>query len=217
MSRAVQQDSSFALWIAPSFGPASYYNWWLHIALWNQSTWHSQICWSFCCWFRIWWRRLLKKPDWSLKGFYYIKDCTAWEDNMGALTLAKLEPGKCTPRSKHYAVTKIHWFRSYYLKPSHIEIMKINRSERRADILTNGLKPETFKYIHKLLCGQEFTLGSRGCQYYNLAAICSCLYQLLVFSTMVSSNLIFNSQFPDSPFCHVVANCCPGSDHSWFW
>jgi hypothetical protein len=32
---------------------------------------------------------------------------TIWEDNMRALTLATLEPGHCTPRSKHYAV-KIH-------------------------------------------------------------------------------------------------------------
>jgi hypothetical protein len=76
---------------------------------------------------------------------------TIWEDNMGALTLGKLEPGRCTPRSKHYAV-KIHWFRSY-LKPNHIEIMKIDTKEQRADILTKGLKPDTFEKIRKLLCG----------------------------------------------------------------
>jgi len=35
-----------------------------------------------------------------------------WEDNNGALTLAKMEPGRMTPRSKHYAV-KYHWFRSH--------------------------------------------------------------------------------------------------------
>ena len=34
---------------------------------------------------------------------------TVWEDNMGALTLANLEPGRITPRSKYYAV-KMHWF-----------------------------------------------------------------------------------------------------------
>ena len=31
------------------------------------------------------------------------------EDNVGALTLGKLEPRRMTPRLKHYAV-KYHWF-----------------------------------------------------------------------------------------------------------
>jgi hypothetical protein len=34
---------------------------------------------------------------------------TVLEDNMGALTLAQMEPGRVTPRSKHYGV-KMHWF-----------------------------------------------------------------------------------------------------------
>ena len=33
-----------------------------------------------------------------------------WEDNTGALTLANLEPGRTTSRSKHFAI-KYHWFR----------------------------------------------------------------------------------------------------------
>ena len=37
---------------------------------------------------------------------------TVHEDNAGALTLANMEPGRMTPRSKHYAV-KYHWFRSH--------------------------------------------------------------------------------------------------------
>jgi hypothetical protein len=40
---------------------------------------------------------------------------TIHEDNIGALTLAKLEPGQHTPRSKFYAL-RLHWFRSW-LKP----------------------------------------------------------------------------------------------------
>jgi hypothetical protein len=36
---------------------------------------------------------------------------TVWEDNVGALTLARMEPGRSTLRSKHYGV-KMHWFRS---------------------------------------------------------------------------------------------------------
>jgi hypothetical protein len=34
---------------------------------------------------------------------------TVWEDNTGALTLANMEPGRVTPRSKFYAI-KMHWF-----------------------------------------------------------------------------------------------------------
>jgi hypothetical protein len=45
---------------------------------------------------------------------------TVLEDNQGALTLAKLEPGRTTPRSKFYAI-KHHWFRSW-LKPKEIEL-----------------------------------------------------------------------------------------------
>ena len=35
-----------------------------------------------------------------------------WEDNAGALALAKLEPPRMTPRSKHYSI-KYHWFREF--------------------------------------------------------------------------------------------------------
>jgi hypothetical protein len=44
----------------------------------------------------------------SLVTFKTIVD----EDNMGALTLANLEPGRTTPRSKLYAI-KMHWFHSW--------------------------------------------------------------------------------------------------------
>jgi len=43
---------------------------------------------------------------------------TVWEDNVGALTFAQMEPGPMTPRSKHYAI-KYHWFRSH-LKPNSV-------------------------------------------------------------------------------------------------
>jgi hypothetical protein len=76
---------------------------------------------------------------------------TVWEDNNGALTLANMEPGRMTPRSKFYAV-RYHWFRSHLVKGL-IEVCKINTSEQRADILTKGLKQETFEKVRKLLCG----------------------------------------------------------------
>ena len=40
-----------------------------------------------------------------------------WEDNEGAWTLANLDPGQHTPRSKFYD-SKVHWFRSYLNGPS---------------------------------------------------------------------------------------------------
>jgi hypothetical protein len=76
---------------------------------------------------------------------------TVWEDNAGALTLARMEPGCMTPRSKHYAI-KYHWFRSL-LKPNKIVIEKIDTSKQRADILTKGLVHPKFIEIRKLLCG----------------------------------------------------------------
>jgi hypothetical protein len=79
---------------------------------------------------------------------------TIHEDNAGALTLANLEPGRITPRSKHYA-DKLHWFRSK-LDPdgTHpITVVKIATDEQRADILTKGLTKVKFQAIPKLLCG----------------------------------------------------------------
>ena len=76
---------------------------------------------------------------------------TAWEDNNGALTLANMEPGRMTPRSKHCAV-KCHWFRSH-LKPNQVEVHKIDTELQKADILTKGLRSEKFVAIRKLLCG----------------------------------------------------------------
>ena len=76
---------------------------------------------------------------------------TVHEDNAGALALSKLEPGRHTPRSKHYAV-KYHWFRSH-LKPNKIEVTKIDTKVQRADIFTKGLGRVKFKELRKLLCG----------------------------------------------------------------
>ena len=76
---------------------------------------------------------------------------SVWEDNMGCLRLAKLEPGHYTPRSKHYAV-KYHWFRSKLLE-TRTEIKHIRTEEQKADILTKGLTTAKFREIRKLLCG----------------------------------------------------------------
>jgi hypothetical protein len=76
---------------------------------------------------------------------------TVWEDNAGALILAKMDPGRTTPRSKHYTV-KMHWLRSH-LKPNRIEIEKIDTREQKADILTKSLRTSKFREIRLLLCG----------------------------------------------------------------
>ena len=76
---------------------------------------------------------------------------TVLEDNVGALTLAKMEPGRTTPRSKFYAV-KYHWFRSN-LKPNFIAIEKIESEKQKADILTKGLPLDGFRKMRRLLCG----------------------------------------------------------------
>eukprot|EP00957_Ditylum_brightwellii_P164484 12522649-Ditylum_brightwellii.AAC.1 len=49
------------------------------------------------------------------KGRYWIR-CDVWEDNSGALALANLQPGRRTPRSKHFGV-KLHRFMSKLGKP----------------------------------------------------------------------------------------------------
>ena len=79
---------------------------------------------------------------------------TVHEDNAGAFSLANLEPGRFTPRSKHYAV-KLHWFRSKLISagPHPIQVVQISTDLQRADILTKGLTRVKFQTIRKLLCG----------------------------------------------------------------
>jgi Reverse transcriptase (RNA-dependent DNA polymerase) len=76
---------------------------------------------------------------------------TVWEDNTGALTLANLEPGRMTPRSKHYGV-KYHWFREH-LKPNGIQVLKIDTKNQQADMLTKALRTDKFELNRKQLMG----------------------------------------------------------------
>jgi len=76
---------------------------------------------------------------------------TVWEDKVGALTLAKMEPGRTNPQSKFYAL-KYQWFHSH-LKPNFIEIEKIESEKQKADILTQGLPFDGFRKMRRLLCG----------------------------------------------------------------
>jgi hypothetical protein len=64
------------------------------------------------------------------------------------MILAKMEPGRMTPHSKHYEV-KYHWFRTK-LKPNKIEIDRINTKLQRANFLIKSLRTKTFKANRKL-------------------------------------------------------------------
>ena len=76
---------------------------------------------------------------------------TVHEDNQGALTLAKLEPGRTTIRSKFYAI-KLHWFRSW-IQTNKIEMEFIETHKQKADFLTKALAPAILKRNRKLSMG----------------------------------------------------------------
>jgi hypothetical protein len=76
---------------------------------------------------------------------------TVWEDNSGTLTLATLEPGRMTPRSKHYVI-KYHRFRQH-LKPNKVQVKKIATDDQKADIFTKGLRTVKFQKNRYLLSG----------------------------------------------------------------
>ena len=76
---------------------------------------------------------------------------TLHEDNMGAMRLAQLEPGRTTPRSKLYAL-KLHWFCSWF-HPKNIEIIHCPTQEQKADFLTKALGPTAFKACRLLSMG----------------------------------------------------------------
>ena len=80
-----------------------------------------------------------------------IFKATVHEDNMGALKLANLEPGRNTPRSKFYAI-KLHWFQSW-LKPREIEIIHCPTRDQKADYLTKPLGPTLFEACRLLSMG----------------------------------------------------------------
>ena len=74
-----------------------------------------------------------------------------WEDNVGALTLANLEHGRSTSRSKHFNI-KLHWFRES-LETNDIEVLKVESKDQIADIFTKGLTKDLFVPLRKVLLG----------------------------------------------------------------
>jgi hypothetical protein len=73
------------------------------------------------------------------------------EDNVGALTLRRLEPQQMTPCSKHYTV-KYHWF-CEHIGPWQINIGKIASEAQLRDLFTKGLCRVTFERLQKKIVG----------------------------------------------------------------
>jgi histone deacetylase 1/2 len=76
---------------------------------------------------------------------------TVHEDNHGCLRLGTMEPGRMTPRSKHYGI-KYHWFRGK-LKPNETEMAPVSSALQRADFLTKSLRRTMFEANRRLTCG----------------------------------------------------------------
>lgn len=79
---------------------------------------------------------------------------SVWEDNNGCLTLANLDPGQTTARSKFYD-SKVHWFRSHLTKegPNPIVVLKVDTKVQLADLFTKPLPREDFERLRKMLMG----------------------------------------------------------------
>jgi hypothetical protein len=96
---------------------------------------------------------ILSRIGMEEKGLTRIYRTIVHEDNEGALRLARLEPGRMTPRSKHYGV-KYHWFRETVAdKEKRIVMERVMTTKQRADFLTKSLRPVNFKENRKLTCG----------------------------------------------------------------
>ena len=73
------------------------------------------------------------------------------EDNLGALTLAGLEPRRMTPCSKHYAL-KYHWFREH-LGLRNVQLCNIATKHQLGGIFTKGIGRIAFERLQLKLIG----------------------------------------------------------------
>jgi histone deacetylase 1/2 len=81
--------------------------------------------------------------------------CTVFEDNAGAIELAKLP--KLRPRTKHLAI-QYHHFRHWTCRgingePPRVNVEYINTKDQQADIFTKPLPREAFQRLRRALCG----------------------------------------------------------------
>jgi hypothetical protein len=75
--------------------------------------------------------------------------CTVFEDNSGALELAKAP--KMHPRTKHVAI-KYHHFRSK-VDSEDVDISRVDTKNQIADIFSKGLPRFDFKQLRMMLLG----------------------------------------------------------------
>ena len=75
--------------------------------------------------------------------------CTVFEDNNGALEMAKIP--KMRPRTKHIVI-KYHHFRTY-IDNGDIVLEKIDTAEQEADFLTKPLVQQLFSYLRRKVMG----------------------------------------------------------------
>ena len=81
--------------------------------------------------------------------------CRVFEDNAGAIELAKLP--KLRPRTKHLAI-QYHHFRSWTVKglngeEPRIKVEYVQTQEQEADIMTKPLPRPQFQHLRQKLCG----------------------------------------------------------------
>jgi hypothetical protein len=74
-----------------------------------------------------------------------------YEDNSGALVLAKTLPPQFTPQNKYYAIKTI-WFCEEIFKRD-IQLNKIDTVKQLGGIFTKGLTRVVFEYLRKKIMG----------------------------------------------------------------
>lgn len=84
-----------------------------------------------------------------------VVKCNVFEDNVGAIELAKLP--KLRPRTKHIAC-QYHHFRGLTMKGPNgekprIQVEYVNTEYQQADIMTKPLAKGAFQKLRKLMCG----------------------------------------------------------------
>jgi hypothetical protein len=85
------------------------------------------------------------------KTFWFITLSPIFEDNNGALALAKSPT--LTPRSKHFA-TKYHFFKSHLKENGGVlDLRKIDSKDQAADIFTKPLDRTLFTAVRKMVMG----------------------------------------------------------------
>ena len=93
--------------------------------------------------------REMESYGYPVSGASPIVKCTVFEDNSGALEMAK--EYKFRPRTKHIN-NKLHHFR-WYVERGDIILQKIASADQPADLLTKPLAEDSFKQHRRTIMG----------------------------------------------------------------